>query len=83
MKAKVLAISVLFVFLMIGFSGCETLEEELDKLNYINVEVELSVKIFTSEFYSFENISQTYWISDALVKGEMVKSSGGKEYQIL
>jgi len=44
MKAKILAMSVVFVFLMIGLSGCDELEIQEDT-NYILVTVELNVRV--------------------------------------
>ena len=61
---------------MIVFSGCEDFEEEL-KPDYIYVEDELYVQLCTREN------NETYWIRDALVKGEIEKDGGERVSEIM
>ena len=84
MKEKALAISVVFIFLMIGFCGCEELEK-LDKPNYINVTVVCSVRVRAREPLT-EGESDKYdkfELPLALVNVEIIKAGGERSSDIL
>ncbi len=77
MKAKVLAVSVVFLFLMIGLSGCDELEE-LNKPNYIIVKVEMDVRV------SINNAESDYSdLPKILINAEIIKDGGERVSDIM
>lgn len=74
MNKKLIAIGIILGFLVVGLSGCEELEELLDKPDYITVTVNCLVEVYLD----YNIIGK-----DILVRVEIIKAGGERVSEII